>query len=146
MDFDAYWKRLVDRVYKEKEELTGPDAVFYRLTSIRGETMVGGMESYFERRHEEFEADMQLLEELGFSDLAKDFRDARTVMFGNKALSREEMEEIHMQFLEEDPSLEAAQNQINAIYRRVIEKIDALDDYRMDYGVKNGLFVAAGES
>lgn len=146
MNFDTYWGQLVDRVYKKKEELTGADEVFYRLTCIRGETMVSGTEAYLERRYPEFAADMRVLDESGLQDLAGEFRKARIVLFGEQPLDPDQVADIYMLLLDEDPSMAAIQEQLDAISERVIGKIDALDDYRMDYGVRNGLFEKDTES
>ncbi len=58
MNFDSYWKDLIHRVYRQKAALHGPEDVLYRLTCIYGETMVDGVEAYFERRYDEFERGM----------------------------------------------------------------------------------------
>ena len=70
MDYDEYWHGLVDRVYREQAELHGDEERFYRLSCIYGETMVDGIEAYFERRFGEFPADMDALRSAGFGELA----------------------------------------------------------------------------
>jgi hypothetical protein len=68
--FDAYWTQIVKRVYEDHEALCGKEELFYRWSCIFGETMVDGIEAYFERRFDQFDADMSALRVAGFPHVA----------------------------------------------------------------------------
>lgn len=140
MDFDTYWKSLVGRVYQQKELLTGPEERLYRLTCIYGETMVDGVEAYFDRRHAEFPADMDALIEHGFADIAADFRQAREVMFGDIELTDVSVLPIICRLLDEDEADQPILEEINRIYDRLITRLPDVIDVRDKIGVENGLF------
>ena len=140
MDFDSYWKDLIDRVYHRKEELRGADELVYRLTSIYGETMVDGIEAYFERRCDEYERDMATLQEHGFADIAADFAKAQRVLLGDTPLTQETIEEIVDRLLSEDEVLVSVSEQISVIYDRLIPRLPDLLDRRDEIGVAHGLF------
>lgn len=140
MDFDTYWKNLLDRVYKQKEVLTGPEEQLYRLTCIYGETMVDGVEAYFERRYAEFQADMDTLVDHGFTDVAADFLKAREVMFGNVTLTEESVVPIISRLLKEGEEDQPILKEINRIYDRLITRLPDVLDVRDRIGVENGLF------
>lgn len=142
MDFDTYWKRLVNRVYRQKEVLCGSDELVYRLTSIYGETMVDGIEAYFERRFDQYDRDIAVLIDNGFSDIAADFDQARIIMFGNSPLNEATITPVVDRFLDEDESTENERRQIGVIYDRLIERLPELLDRRDEIGVDNGLFTA----
>jgi hypothetical protein len=140
LSFDEYWEKIINKVFHSKEELSANDLLFYRLTCIRGEIMVDGIESYFERRFDEFKNDMNLLNEIGFKDIAEILYIIKRKMFGENELNEEIVNEIVEKLLDEDPNYMEIQNEINKSYLEIIEKIDRLDKYRMEYGIKNKLF------
>lgn len=145
MDFDTYWTDLVDRVYHRKEVLRGSDELVYRLTSIYGETMVDGIEAYFERRCDEYDRDMAVLKEHGFAEIADDFDKARRVMFGDAPLNESTITPVLDRLLDEDETLEPMQREIDEIYDRLIERLPDLLERRDEIGRVNGLFDAASE-
>lgn len=145
MDFDTYWENLIRRVYDEHAVLSDVEECVYRMTCIYGETMVDGVEAYFERRFSEYERDMAALIEHGFSEIASDFAEARTIMFGNSALTEEIVEPVLNCLLNEDESLVTEMQQIADIYSRLIDRLPAVLDCRDKIGVENGLFELLGE-
>jgi hypothetical protein len=146
MDIDAYWKLLVVRVHHKKERLCGPEELVYRLTCIYGETMVDGIEAYFERRFDEYDRDIEVLTEFGFSDIAADFGQARSIMFGDAPLNKATIAPVIDRLLDEDESTENERRQIGVIYDRLIERLPELLERRDEIGVANGLFTADPES
>lgn len=140
MDFDTYWKNLIRRVYDEQVVLRGAEERLYRLTCIYGETMVDGLEAYFERRFDEYESDMAALHEHGFSDIAADFAKAREVMFGDSPLTEDNIVPVLNSLLNEDESPATEIQQIAGIYSRLIERLPEVLDCRDKIGVDNGLF------
>jgi hypothetical protein len=140
MDFDTYWTDLVDRVYHRKEVLRGSDELVYRLTCIYGETMVDGIEAYFERRGDEYDRDMAVLMEQGFADISDNFREARRVMFGDSPLNESTITPVLERLLDEDETLEPMQREIDEIYDRLIERLPKVLERRDEIGVANGLF------
>jgi hypothetical protein len=146
MDFDTYWKLLVDRVHRQKEVLCGPDELVYRLTCIYGETMVDGIEAYFERRFDEYDRDIEVLTDHGFSDIAADFDQARIIMFGDAPLNEATIAPVIDRLLDEDDSTENERRQIGVIYDCLIERLPELLERRDEIGVANGLFTADPES
>lgn len=140
MDFETYWNNLIRRVYDDKAELRGPEERLYRLTCIYGETMVDGIEAYFERRFDEYERDMAALTENGFSDIVADFAEARKVMFGDAPLTEDTIEPVLNSLLHEDESLATEMQRIASIYSRLIDRLPDLLDCRDMIGVNNGLF------
>lgn len=144
MDFDTYWKHLIDRVYQQREVLSGAEELVYRLTCIYGETIVDGIEAYFERRCDEYERDIAAMNENGFADIATDFAEARSVLFGNAPLTEETINPVLDRLLRDDTDLKAERKQINAIYDRLIDRLPELLDRRDEIGALNGLFDADG--
>lgn len=142
MDFDAYWKNLVDRVYHQREVLRGADELVYRLTSIYGETMVDGIEAYFERRCDEYVQDMSALKEHGFADIAADFAEARRVLLGDAPLTQDTIGDVIDRLFSDDETLAAERGQIDIIYKRLIERLPDLLNRRDEIAVANGLFDA----
>jgi hypothetical protein len=143
MDFDTYWTNLVNRVYGQKEQLSGPEEVVFRLTCIYGETMVDGIESYFERRCADFQRDMEVLRENGFSDIAADFNAARQALFGNLPLTESAIAPVLSRLLDGDEPSQHISEQISAIYDRLIDQLPRVLDVRDEIGVANTLFVAS---
>lgn len=139
MGFDTYWKNLIDRVYNQQETLRGAEELVYRLTAIYGETMVDGIEAYFELRCDEYERDIAALNENGFGEIAADFVEARRVLFGNLPLTEEAINPVLDRLWREGRS-----EQINVIYDRLIERLPELLDRRDEIGVANGLFEEEG--
>ena len=140
MKFDEFWGKLVDKAVSDVDSLSEEEATFYRLTCIRGETMVDGIEAYFERRFSDYEKDMATLEEHGFKDLANDYRHAKSIMYGDNHLTEELVEDISEKLLDEDPSMEDVQQKIDEKYQKIIDKTEKLDEYRIDFGIKKGFF------
>lgn len=141
MNFDDYWRGLVNKVYGEQIELQGDEEQFYRLSCIYGESMVDGLEAYFERRFEEFEADMDALRKAGFGGLVSEYESVRILMFGEAApLERGVVETAVEKLLDEPPELEPVIAEINKIYQRVIPQLNRLADYKNSFGAAAGLF------
>jgi hypothetical protein len=140
--FDDYWKSLIDRVYKQHQQLEGQEALFYRLSCIYGETMVDGIEAYFERRFKEFDADMRALESIGFADVASDFDQARQRMFGDVPLEQSTVEEAIDKFSawEEADEEHPAIIQLGEIYRRLIPRLEELDEHKFKLGAGEGFY------
>ena len=143
MDFDKYWESLVNRVYREQAVLQGDEERFYRLSCIYGETMVNGIESYFERRFDEFAADMDALRSSGFGELASEFDLARQLMFGAAPLDRGTVEATVTRLLDETVESEPILEGLNKIYKRIIPLLEGLADYKYSMGIAAGLFYDA---
>ena len=140
MNFDEYWHSLVERVYSGQAVLHGDEERFYRLSCIYGETMVDGIEAYFERRFDECEADMKALRREGFRELASEFELARMLLFGTAPLNRESVEAVTSRLLDETGESEPVLAEISRIYDRVIPQLERLADYRYDLGLAACLF------
>lgn len=140
MNFDDYWKNLIIRVYRNKEKLEGNEEIFCRLSCIYGETIVDGIEAYFERRFDDFEADMNTLREANFSDLASEFEAARKILFGTEPLNRENIEKIISTILKNTEATQSISSEINKIYDRIIPQLEKVADYKHSFGLKSGLF------
>jgi hypothetical protein len=140
MDFDTYWKNLIDRVYHQHEKLQGDEDLFYRLSCIYGETMVDGIEAYFERRFDEYEMDMKALTQCGFANIAADFSEARNVMFGDAPLEESLVKRIYVKLLDEDPSMSLTLNTLDVVYERMVQTMDDLDDYKYQFGLERGFY------
>jgi hypothetical protein len=106
MNFDDYWRSLVKKVHDEQIQLQGDEEQFWRLSCIYGKSMVDGIEAYFDRRFDEFEADMQALRQAGFGELASEYEAVRILMFGAAPLERCFVETTVMKLLDEPPELE----------------------------------------
>jgi hypothetical protein len=145
MDFDKYWKDLVNRVYRRKDVLRGPEELVYRLTCIYGETMVDGIEAYFERRFDEYDRDIAVLMQNGFTDIAADFGEARQILFGDSPLNEATITPVLDRLLDEDEAFESERRQIGAIYDRLIERLPELLGRRDEIGIANGLFAVDAE-
>lgn len=143
MDFDEYWHGLVDRVHHGRAALSGDEERFYRLSCIYGETMVDGIEAYFERRFDEFAADMEALLSAGFGELAGEFELARKLLFGSAPLDRETVEATITRLLDETEETEPVLSEIGKIYARVIPQCERLADYKYSFGLAAGLFSEA---
>jgi hypothetical protein len=144
MDFDAYWRQLVDRVYNQKEILVGNEELFYRWSCIFGETMVDGIESYFERRFDQFDADIAALQTAGFPEIAAEFQQARQVMFGDSPLDSEIVELTIQNLLDETEEALPISAEIDTIYRRLIPRLNALAEYRYEFGLRENLYSDPG--
>jgi hypothetical protein len=131
--FDELWKSLVHRVYRRGEDLTGAEDTVYRLTCIYGETMVDGIEAYFERRFPEYERDMRLLTDCGFGEVAGDFSKARNLLFGPGPLSAGVVLPVVARLLDEKKEDRATLAALGAIYDRLISSLPGLLAYRDSY-------------
>ena len=140
MDSDKYWKNLIDRVYRQHERLQGDEDLFYRLSCIYGETMVDGIESYFERRFNEYEMDMKALTQCGFANIAADFSEARNVMFGVAPLEESLVTRINVELLNEDPSVSPTLIKLKVIYERLVQALEDLADYKYKFGLERGFY------
>lgn len=140
MEFDVYWNNLIRRVYDEKVALNGPEELVYRLTCIYGETMVDGVEAYFERRYDEYDEDIAALNENGFSDIAADFEVARQIMFGDTPLTEAAIAPVLNRLLEEDEELTTEMQQIGLVYDRLTKRLPELLNRRDEIGIENGQF------
>jgi len=143
MNADEYWRDLVNRVFREQAELHGDEERFYRLSCIYGETMVDGIESYFERRFDEFATDMDALRGAGFGKLAAEYERARKLMFGSLPLDREVVETTTLRLLDETEESSPVLREIGSIYGRIIPQLEQLADYKYAFGLAAGLYRAA---
>jgi hypothetical protein len=147
LSLDDYWKKLVVKIHNTKEELPSTDLTFYRLTSIRGEMMVDGPIAYFQRRFDEFENDMNLLKEIGFQDLAEEYLKIKKIMFGEKNLNVETITEFDDRYYSDEeaaadfPAMDQLEKEISPSYDKIVNIIkERFEDYRIKFGIKNGLF------
>lgn len=142
MNFDTYWKDLIHRVYHQNQTLTGPEALLYRLTCIYGETMVDGLEAYFERRYPSFDDDMQALSDQGFSGIADLYQQARQAMFGDAALTEETVVPVIDRLLDDEQNEEDAAIiiKLDEISARLIPRLPDVLNVRDRIGIENGLF------
>ncbi len=138
--FDEYWPELVGRVYSGKEILEGDEELLYRLTCIMGETLVDGLEAYFDRRYREFDRDMIALKASGFSGLARDFAEAKELMFGTVDMTEEVVRKVVLNLLDERPEDQATLDAIGEVYDRVIPAMDEVAEYRYQLGINSGLY------
>ena len=141
MDFDQYWQSLIHRVYRQRAVLVGNEELFYRLSCIYGETMVDGIEAYFDRRFDQFAADMIAVRNAGFGDLASEFEHARQLLFGSAPLDRKTVE-ASLRRLDETEGSSSTLAEIDKIYDRIIPQLEQLADYKHSLGLKAGLFTS----
>lgn len=140
VNIDHYWRNLVNRVSSQNLELHGDEERFYRLSCIYGETIVDGIESYFERRFDEFASDVDALRNAGFDELASEYERARELLFGSVPLDRDEVEAITRRLLDETEESEPVLSEIGKIYDRIIPQLEGLADYNHSFGLAAGLF------
>lgn len=140
MNLETYWRQVVHRVYDQHEILRGTEDLFYRWSCIYAETMVDGIEAYFERRFPEFEADMAALRVAGFDDIASEFQKTRTLMFGGSPLEETAVENRITELLTESEEVQPVLAEIHKIYRRVIPRLEELAKYRYQYGLREHLY------
>ena len=140
MNPETYWRQVVHRVYDQHEILRGKEELFYRWTCIYGETMVDGIEAYFERRFGDFIADMEALHVAGFDDLVSDYKQVRKLMFGDSPLDEAVVETRVKELLDESEEVQSLLDEINKIYRRVIPRLEELATYKYDFGIREGLY------
>ena len=135
MNYDGYWRQLVDRVHRRKEVLQGDEAVFHRLTSIRGETYVGGIQTYFDERFAEFEKDMAALEVVGLHATAAVYRRARTLLYGDAPLTEAT---VYAYLERDDPGWEPPG--LAELQADLLPLLDELEDVRDAFGLKAGFY------
>ena len=140
MDQDAYWKSLVERVHRRGERLSGAEDRYYRLSCLFGETMVDGLEAYFDRRYEEFDLDMEALVASGFPDIQSDYLAAKDLMFGVPSLTGQTVASVVNRLLDERDEDRALLAKLGAIYDRLIARLPAVADFRDAFGVENALY------
>jgi hypothetical protein len=138
--FDAYWTQLVQRVYERHEVLSGKEELFYRWSCIYGETMVDGIEDYFERRFDQFDADMAALRVAGFPDVATEFERARRLIFGDHPLDATFVEATIGKLADESEEVQPTLAQIDVIYRRLIPRLESLAEYKYKFGLRENLY------
>lgn len=141
--FRELWKSLVHRVYQGGEVLTGAEETVYRLTCIYGETMVDGVEAYFERRFREYDRDMVLLTGCGFGDIASDFSEARNLLFGTATLSETIVRAVTHRLLDEKDEDRVTLAALGAIYDRLISRLPDVLAYRDRYARERQLYEEA---
>ena len=141
MNFETYWKQLVDRVYDRHEVLSGKEELFYRWSCIYGETMVDGIEAYFDRRFDQFDADMDSLRAAGFSDVTSKYQQARKLMFGDKPLKRDLVEDTVEKLLtDESNDVQRTLTKLDKIYRQLIPRLEELADHKYEFGLRERLY------
>ena len=136
MNFDKYWTSLVDRVHRDHEVLQGEEALFYRLSAIRGETFTNGLHGYFSERWTQFEADLAALRSAGFGDLAALYQEARSLLFGDMPLDEENVGEALDRYLDD----EELSDEVDGIHADIVEQLDDLEDYRDQLGLRAGFY------
>lgn len=142
MNQEDYWENLVNRVYQKHEILQGNEKDFFRLSCIYGETMVDGIEAYFERCFNEFEFDINLLKRIGFIQIASEFESAQKLLFGTEPLSRKIVETTIENLYERNDS-KIILEKLDEIYERIISQLEQLADYRNTFGLKAKLYQEA---
>lgn len=140
MNFDSYWKQLITRVYKSNEILLGKEEIFFRISHIYGETMVDGIETYFERRFDQFDDDMEALRIVGFADIAAEFQLARLVMFGDLPLTQELVQANDRRLLNVSDDVRPILDQIDKIYARLIPRLEILAEYKYALGLSERFY------
>ncbi len=140
MDFDEYWHQLVDREDRG-EVLSDAEDRFFRLSCIYGETMVDGIEAYFERRWAEYPADMAILRECGFSDIAESLDAVRRLIFGDSALDEETVNGRIDLLLDETDEVRPILIEIDKIYQQLIPRLEALNDGNYQFGLEQGFYL-----
>jgi hypothetical protein len=140
MNIETYWRQVVHRVYDQHEVLRGKEDLFDRWSCIYGETMVDGIEAYFERRFTEFEADMAALRAAGFDHIASEFEKTRFLMFGSSPLEETVVENRIAELLSESEKVQPVLAKIDKIYRRLIPHLKKLVTYKYEYGLREGLY------
>jgi hypothetical protein len=135
MNYDEYWERLVDRVHRGKETLHGDEDVFRRLTMIRRETHIGGIQTYFDERFSEFEEDMQALEAVGLHHIAAVYRRARTLLYGDALLTAATV----FAWLDRDDADEEPSG-LAEVRNEVWPLLDELEDVTDRFGLKAGFY------
>lgn len=140
MDFDTYWKGLIEQIYRQGYKPKGAEEDLYRLTCIYGETMVDGIEAYFGRRYGEFDADMEVLVRYGFIDIASDFQNPKDAMFGDLHLVKEVVTPVVTRLLDDREEDKPILEELRRIYLRLIEALPNLIDARDRIGAENRFF------
>jgi hypothetical protein len=140
MNQDAYWKSLVGRVYGRGKPLSSAEDRFYRLSCIFGETMVDGLEAYFDRRFEEFDLDMAALVSSGFRDIQLDYLEAKNLLFGAAPLSKAVVASVVSRLLDEKEEDRILLEKLGTIYDRLITRLPEVATFRDVFGVENALY------
>jgi len=138
--FEEYWKNLVDRVYHRHEILQDKEERFYRLSCIYGETMVDGIEAYFDRRFAEFDADMQALCSVGFLDVATLFQKARSIIFANANLEQHLVEAIISGLLDETDETKSIRDRLDEVYEHLIPCLEQMAHHKYQIGLEEGFY------
>ncbi|QDU03297.1 hypothetical protein V6x_30090 [Gimesia chilikensis] len=141
MDSDEYWKSLVERVYHQHETLVGVEETYYRLSCIYGETMVDGVQSYFERRVQEYQKDMTSLVEHGFQPIADEYNAAKSIMFGPDDLTTESVDELIDRMCEDEDLDSRIDQQLGPVYDRLTEQLEDLNEYIYQFGIRHQLYL-----
>jgi hypothetical protein len=139
MHFDEYWAGLVERVHRGGVQLHGDEAMVWRLSGIRGDQYVGGFAAFFGERWREFDADMDALSEADFDDVAAAYREVRRILFGKAELDDDVVTEGLDRWNDEQIPAEESER-VDQLYELVGQRLDALEDYRDELGVRAGLF------
>ncbi|QDU11193.1 hypothetical protein [Gimesia aquarii] len=140
MKYDEYWDTLVNRVYQQNEILTGVEETFYRFACIYGENMVDGIQSYFERRIQEYPKDLAALQEHGFSKIAETLQEAKTILFGQVEITSELVDQIFDEMYEDESLSDRIDQELSSTYDALIFELEVLYDFNIKLGVENELF------
>ena len=81
---------------------------------------------------------MKALESNGFSDIARDFAEARQILIGNAPLTEATIAPVLDRLLDEDDSPKL--QKIGVVYDRLIRRLPGVLDRRDQIGMGNGLF------
>ena len=140
MDTDTYWNNLVDRVHRDHEVLSGAEDTYWRLSCIFGETMVDGIEAYFDRRWAEFEVDMAVLRAQGHGLIADIFQEAKVVIFGRSPLIAETVRKQITKLLQEDEEDRNTLAKIGEIYTKLIPQLEDMSAHTHRFGLEHKLY------
>jgi hypothetical protein len=102
--------------------------------------MVDGLESYFERRFEEFDLDMEALGSSGFPDVRLDYVEAKNLLFGVASLTQPAVASVVSRLLEEREEDRELLAKLGVIYDRLITRLPEVAAFRDDFGVERGFY------
>ena len=102
--------------------------------------MVDGLESYFERRFEEFDLDMEALASSGFHDVRLDYLEAKNLLFGVSALTEPTVTAVVTRLLEEKKEDRELLASLDVVYDQLIARLPEVAVFRDRFGVESGFY------
>lgn len=135
--FRALWRELVDKVYKQEggfSKLTEDERVYYSVNVLSCEVYNGGFIQYFNNTSGEHYRYAELgLIRLGAKNSLKLLRQAKTELFGDAGVSRDQVERwAQIRKRCEEPDLDTLDQQF-------YKDPDSLEDKLMGLAVETGL-------